>query len=77
MNYKSIYKKWLDIYFSGKVTNFTPKYKINNIVIFRKEVIDIMKLISFSETITYNDIAEEIDKKRGIKKMSIQAVGGK
>lgn len=71
MNYKSIYKKWLDIYFSGKVPNFTPKYKINNIVIFRKEVIDIMNLIPFDETITYNDIAEEIDKKREIKKMSI------
>lgn len=55
MNYKSIYKKWLDIYFSGKVPNFTPKYRINNIVIFRKEVIDIMKLIPFGETITYND----------------------
>lgn len=55
MNYKSIYKKWLDIYFSGKVPNFTPKYKINNIVIFRKEVIAIMKLIPFGEIITYND----------------------
>lgn len=69
-------KKWLDIYFSGKVPNFTPKYKINNIVIFRKEVIDIMNLIPFGETITYNDIAKEIAKKRGIKKMSAQAVGG-
>ena len=69
-------RKWLDIYFSGKVPNFTPKYKINNIVIFRKEVIDIMNLIPFGETITYNDIAKEIAKKRGIKKMSAQAVGG-
>lgn len=77
MNYKTIYKKQLDIYFSRKVTNFSTKYKINNIVIFRKKVIDIMNLIPFGETITYNDIAEEIDKKRVIKKMSIQAVGGK
>ena len=69
-------KKWLDIYFSGKVPEFTPKYKINNIVIFRKEVIDIMNLIPFGETITYNDIAEKIAKKRRIKKMSAQAVGG-
>ena len=63
-------KKWLDIYFSGKVPEFTPKYKINNITDFRKEVIDIMNLIPFGETITYNDIAETIAKKRRIKKMS-------
>lgn len=69
-------KKWLDIYFSGKVPEFTPKYKINNITDFRKEVIDIMNLIPFGETITYNDIAEKIAKKRRIKKMSAQAVGG-
>ena len=69
-------RKWLDIYFSGKVPEFTPKYKINNITDFRKEVIDIMNLIPFGETITYNDIAEKIAKKRGIKKMSAQAVGG-
>lgn len=29
-----------------------------------------MNLIPFGETITYNDIAKEIAKKRGIKKMS-------
>lgn len=69
-------KKWLDIYFSGEVPEFTPKYKINNITDFRKEVIDIMNLIPFGETITYNDIAETIAKKRRIKKMSAQAVGG-
>ena len=69
-------RKWLDIYFSGKVPEFTPKYKINNITDFRKEVIDIMNLIPFGETITYNDIAEKIAKKRGIKKKSAQAVGG-
>ena len=69
-------KKWLDIYFSGKVPEFTPKYKINNITDFRKEVIDIMNLIPFGETITYNDTAETIAKKRRIKKMSAQAVAG-
>ena len=35
-----------------------------------------MNLIPFGETITYNDIAETIAKKRRIKKMSAQAVGG-
>ncbi len=69
-------KKWLDIYFSGKEPNFTPKYKINNITSFRKDVIDIMNKIPYGKVITYNDIAKEIAKKRRIKRMSAQAVGG-
>lgn len=67
--------KWLDIYFSGEAPNFTPKYKINNLTEFRKEVIDIMNSISYGSTLTYSDIANVIAKKRGIKKMSAQAVG--
>lgn len=68
--------KWLDIYFSGKVPNFTPKYKLNNLTSFRQEVIDIMNSIKFGETLTYNDISKIIAKKRGLKRMSAQAVGG-
>ena len=33
-------KKWLDLYFNGSIPNFTPRYKINNLTPFRKEVID-------------------------------------
>ncbi len=68
--------KWLDIYFSGKNPNFTPKYKIENITPFRKEVIDIMNTISFGKTLTYSDISKIIAKNRGLEKMSSQAVGG-
>ena len=68
--------KWLDFYFSGKEPNFTPKYKINNLTPFRKMVIDIMNEIPYGKTITYNDIAKEIAKIKGIEKMSSQAVGG-
>ncbi len=69
-------KKWLDLYFSGKVPDFTPKYKIENLTPFRKEVIDIMNTISYGKTLTYNDISKIIAKNREIKKMSAQAVGG-
>lgn len=68
--------KWLDIYFSGQVPSFTPKYKINNLTPFRKMVIDIMCNIDYGKTVTYNDIALEIARRRGISKMSAQAVGG-
>jgi methylated-DNA-[protein]-cysteine S-methyltransferase len=69
-------KKWLDIYFSGEKPQFIPKYKINNLTPFRKQVIDIMTEIPYGKLISYNDIAKEIAKKNGIEKMSAQAVGG-
>ena len=69
-------KKWLDIYFSGEKPQFIPKYKVNNLTSFRKQVIDIMIKIPYGKLISYNDIAKEIAKKNGIEKMSAQAVGG-
>ena len=68
--------KWLDIYFNGEEPNFKPKYKIENLTPFRKQVIDILLKITYGKTITYNDIAKEIAKNKGIHKMSAQAVGG-
>ena len=68
--------KWLDIYFSGQEPKFTPQYKITNLTPFRQEVIDIMKSIKFGKTMTYNDISKAIAKRRELKKMSAQAVGG-
>lgn len=67
---------WLNSYFKGNIPDFTPKYKLENITPFREEVFDIMNKIPYGEVITYNDIAREIADKRGIKKMSAQAVGG-
>ncbi len=69
-------KKWLDLYFNGSIPNFTPRYKINNLIPFRKQVIDIMNEIPYGKVITYNDIALKIAKIKGIKKMAAQAVGG-
>ena len=69
-------KKWLDRYFNGE------KPKINELEIspigseFRKSVWEILKSIPYGEIITYNDIAKELAKQKGIKKMSAQAVVG-
>lgn len=68
--------QWLDIYFSGKNPDFTPKYKIDNLTPFRKEVIDIMNSIEYGNLLTYKDISKIIAKNRKIEKMSSQAVGG-
>ena len=67
---------WLDIYFKGKEPDFTPKYKIKELTSFRKEVIDIMLQIPFGGTITYGDIAKKLAHRKGLAKMSAQAVGG-
>lgn len=69
-------KNWLDIYFNGKEPQFTPKYKIENLTPFRKDVIDIMNNIPYGKTVTYNDISKIIAEKKGIERMSSQAVGG-
>ncbi|MCM1259600.1 MAG: methylated-DNA--[protein]-cysteine S-methyltransferase [Prevotella sp.] len=68
--------RWLDIYFQGKDPEFIPKYKRDDITLFRQDVIDEMLQIPYGKTITYNDIAKSIAKKRGLKTMSAQAVGG-
>jgi methylated-DNA-[protein]-cysteine S-methyltransferase len=67
---------WLDVYFSGREPDFVPSYKIENLTDFRREVSDYMKTIPYGETVTYGEIASAIAKKRGIKRMSAQAVGG-
>lgn len=67
---------WLDTYFEGKNPDFIPQYKIHNLTLFRKDVIDIMNEIRYGQTVTYNDISKKIAEKRGIKRMSAQAVGG-
>ena len=68
--------RWLDMYFSGRQPNFTPKYRMENLTPFRKEVLEIMRQIPFGETVTYGKIAATIAKNQSIKKMSAQAVGG-
>ena len=67
--------RWLDIYFSGKNPDFTPKLHLK-VTGFRKMVWDILLTIPFGQTITYGEIASRIAKQRGIPRMSAQAVGG-
>ena len=69
-------KKWLDRYFNGE------KPKINELEIelvgsnFRKSIWKILCNIPYGKVITYNDIAKEIAREKGINKMSAQVVGG-
>ena len=67
--------RWLDIYFSGKNPDFTPPVLMKALE-FRKSVWEVMLTIPYGETMTYGEIAERIAQKRGVAKMSAQAVGG-
>lgn len=67
--------RWLDIYFSGKAPDFTPPLKMRTTP-FGKAGWKIMLTIPYGETMTYGKIADRIAKKKGIERMSAQAVGG-
>lgn len=67
---------WLDKYFNGEKPSIGELDLAPNGTDFRCEVWDILHEIPYGKTITYKEIALKIVQKRGIKKMSPQAVGG-
>ena len=67
--------RWLDVYFSGKAPDFTPKLAMRT-SLFRRAVWEIMLGIPFGHTMTYGRIASVIAQQRGLERMSAQAVGG-
>lgn len=66
---------WLDIYFSGRIPDFTPSISLNTSP-FRKAVYDILLTIPYGQTMTYGEIANIIAEQNGVERMSAQAVGG-
>jgi len=68
--------RWLDLYFKGINPCFLPLISFSALSAFQVMVTKILLNIPYGKTLTYNDIAKEIAKRRGIKKMSAQAVGG-
>ena len=56
---------WLDIYFSGKEPDFTPRLKMNATP-FRKAVWEVLLTIPFGKTMTYGEIAKLIAQNRGV-----------
>ena len=68
-------EKWLDIYFSGKVPDFTPDLNLNGVSSFWKRVWKILLKIPYGKLTTYGQIAKKIEAETG-KRVSAQAVGG-
>ncbi|MDE5742301.1 MAG: methylated-DNA--[protein]-cysteine S-methyltransferase [Oscillospiraceae bacterium] len=65
---------WLDIYFGGKIPDFTPPIFLKS-TDFRIAVWEILLKIPYGKTMTYGEIAAEIASQRNVPKMSAQAVG--
>ena len=68
-------KRWLDIYFTGKEPDFLPPLHPNGSA-FRRSVWEILLQIPYGRTTTYGEIARLLSEKRGLSRMSAQAVGG-
>lgn len=68
-------KRWLNIYFSGREPDFTPRLHQKGSD-FHRAVGEIMLKIPYGKTTTYGAIAKELAEQRGIARMSAQAVGG-
>ena len=67
---------WLDRYFNGEKPAIGELDLAPEGTDFRCEVWNILREIPYGKTLSYNDIAQKIAQKRGIEKMSAQAVGG-
>ena len=66
---------WLDVYFSGRAPDFTPKLLLRTSA-FRREVWEILLEIPYGETITYGEIAGRLSSRGWPGRVSAQAVGG-
>ena len=67
-------KKWLDVYFSGKEPNLKLPLHFTG-TDFQNEVWEILCTIPYGKTMTYGEIANILAKRKGLKRMSAQAVG--
>ena len=67
--------RWLDVYFSGREPDFTPKLHLVGSD-FRQAVWALLLQIPYGQTVTYGELARQLAEKQGRPRMSAQAVGG-
>ena len=71
----AITRRWLDIYFSGHEPDFMPPVHMIGSE-FRRCVWELLLRIPYGTTVTYGDLARQVARRRGLRRMSAQAVGG-
>ena len=67
--------RWLDVYFSGREPDFTPKLHLIGSD-FRQAVWALLLQIPYGQTRTYGALAKQLAERNGGKRVSAQAVGG-
>ena len=67
--------KWLDLYFGGEIPDFTPPLTFNTTV-FRKAVWTALLKIPYGTTVSYKELAEQIEKDENVKHVSARPIGG-
>ena len=68
-------KAWLDRYFAGQDPGALPPLNPSGTP-FRKLVWELLCQIPYGHTVTYGQLAAQIDQRQGVASMSSQAVGG-
>ena len=68
-------ERWLETYFAGKAPDFTPPLAPRGTA-FQRSVWEILLTIPYGRTASYGEIAARLAKKRGLPRLSAQAVGG-
>ena len=66
--------RWLDIYFDGRIPDFTPPLQPLGTP-FRRAVWEILREIPYGRTVTYKQVTEELMRRTGSIRMSARAVG--
>ena len=60
--------RWLDIYFGGKESDFTPPLKLSGTP-FRRAVWDILLTIPYGHTMTYGELSDIMAKQKCVSKI--------
>lgn len=68
-------RQWLDSYFMGDIPDVSLNLKPQGSS-FQQEVWQLLLGIPYGSTVTYGDIADMVARRRKIKTMSAQAIGG-
>ncbi len=67
-------RRWLDLYFSGRIPDFTPPLSLRGTA-FQVAVWETLRTIPYAHTATYGSIADRVARQMKVPRISARAVG--